>query len=120
MLDDHCIFCKIIQGIIPSKKYFENNDFLAFFDINPIATNHIVFIAKNHYENLNEMPDIEWGKFMSEGRLVAEKLITEINADGYNLMINQGRAADSIVNHRPHMHIIPRYFNDNLKLDPRN
>jgi histidine triad (HIT) family protein len=59
MIDEHCIFCKIIQGIIPSKKYFENDKFLAFFDINPIATNHVVFIAKNHYENLNEMPDGE-------------------------------------------------------------
>jgi histidine triad (HIT) family protein len=55
MLDQDCIFCKISQGVIPSKKYFEDEKFLAFFDINPITENHLVFIAKNHYKNLNEM-----------------------------------------------------------------
>jgi histidine triad (HIT) family protein len=120
MFDQNCIFCKIAQEIIPSKKYFENNDFIAFFDINPIANNHLVCISKNHYKNNNEMSNQEWESFMEIVRTIAEKLIKENNADGYNLLINQGEAAESAIAHRPHCHIIPRYFNDNIKIDPRN
>lgn len=120
MLEQNCIFCKIVEGAIPSNKYFEDDVFLAFFDINPIAKNHLVLISKNHYENILEMSDEEWADFMKRAKYIAEKLTKEINADGYNLLINQGEAAESLVKHRPHCHIIPRYFNDNIKLDPRN
>ena len=120
MIDKNCIFCKIGQGIIDSKKYFENDNFLAFFDINPISKNHLVVISKNHYADIGEMSDEEWCQFMNTSRILAEKLIKEINADGYNLLINQGQAAESAIEHRPHLHIIPRFFNDNIKLDPRN
>lgn len=120
MIEQNCIFCKISQGIVPSKKYFEEEDFLAFFDTNPIAENHLVCISKNHYENVFEMSKEEWSDFMIKTRTVAEKLVKEINADGYNLLINQGEAAESLVKHRPHCHIIPRYFNDTIKMDPRN
>jgi histidine triad (HIT) family protein len=120
MIDPNCIFCKISQNEIPSKKYFEDNNFLAFFDIKPIVKNHIVFISKNHYENISEMPDLEWKDFMLKAREIADKLIKEINADGYNLLLNQGEAAQSLVKHRPHCHIIPRYIDDKIKIDPRN
>jgi len=55
MFDQDCIFCKIVQNIIPSKKYFEDDKFLVFFDIQPITENHLVIIAKNHYKDINEM-----------------------------------------------------------------
>jgi len=119
MINNDCIFCKIAQGLIPCQKYFENNSFLAFFDINPITEKHLVVIMKNHYKDINEISKEEWQSFMSVVKDVAEKLVNEINADGYNLLINQGKAAESLIEHRPHCHIIPRYFNDNIKLDPR-
>jgi len=120
MIDPDCIFCKLAQNTIPSKKYFEDDSFLAFFDINPITENHVVCISKNHYKNAYEMAEEEWSDFMIKVKRVAEKLVKEINADGYNLMLNQGEAAESLVKHRPHCHIVPRYFNDNIKIDPRN
>jgi diadenosine tetraphosphate (Ap4A) HIT family hydrolase len=65
------------------------------------------------------MPEEEWKKLMSLVRNLAEKEIQELKADGYNLLINQGEAAQSGVAHRPHVHIIPRWLNDGLKIDPR-
>lgn len=119
MLKDDCVFCKIIKGEIPSKKYYEDEDFLAIFDINPISEGHIVLFSKNHYANVIEMSKEEWEKICVLARNLAEKHIKEIKADGYNLLINQGEAAQSGVAHRPHIHIVPRHFNDGLKIDPR-
>jgi histidine triad (HIT) family protein len=119
MLKEDCVFCKIIKGEIPSKKYYEDENFLAIFDINPISEGHIVLFSKNHYANVIEMPKEEWEKICVLARNLAEKHIKEIKADGYNLLINQGEAAQSGVAHRPHIHIVPRHFNDGLKIDPR-
>jgi len=119
MLKDDCIFCKIIKEEIPAQKYYEDENFLAIYDINPISEGHLVLFSKNHTTNLSEMNEEEWQKIMSLARQLAEKEIKELNADGYHLLINQGEAAQSGVPHRPHIHIIPRRFGDNLKIDPR-
>ncbi|MCK4805665.1 MAG: HIT domain-containing protein [Candidatus Pacebacteria bacterium] len=119
MLKEDCIFCKIIKGEIPSKKYYEDENFLAIFDINPISEGHLVVLSKNHYSNIEEMPKQEWQKICILARNLAEKHMKEIKADGYNLLTKQGEAAQSDVTHRPHIHVIPRRFNDGLKIDPR-
>jgi len=119
MLESNCVFCKIIKGEIPAKKYYEDDDFLAIFDINPISKGHLGVFPKNHYSNTEEMPEQEWQKICSLARDLAEKQMKEIKVDGYNLLINQGEAAQSGVPHRPHIHIIPRRFGDGLKIDPR-
>jgi len=119
MLKESCLFCKIIKGEIPSKKYYEDDNFLAIFDISPISEGHIVVFSKNHYSNIEEMPEQEWQKICVLARNLAEKHIKKIRADGYNLLINQGEAAQSGIAHRAHIHIIPRRFNDGLKIDPR-
>jgi len=119
MLDKNCVFCKIIKGEIPSNKYYEDENFLAIYDINPISKGHLVVFSKNHYENVKEMPEEEFKNLCLKARELAEKQMKEIGSDGYNLLINQGEAAQSGVPHRPHIHIIPRRFNDGLKIDPR-
>lgn len=119
MLKDDCVFCQIIKGDIPSKKYYEDENFLAIYDINPISEGHIVLFAKHHTTNVAEMSDKEWQKIMSLARQLAEKQVKALKADGYHLLINQGEAAQSGVPHRPHIHIIPRRFYDGIKIDPR-
>ncbi len=57
---------------------------------------------------------------MSLARMLAEKIVAETRADGYNLLINQGEAGQSLVKHRPHCHIVPRFLNDDIKIDPRD
>jgi len=119
MLNNNCVFCKIIKGEIPAKKYYEDNEFLAIYDINPISEGHLVVFSKNHYSNISEMPAEEFKKICLKARELAEKQMIELNYDGYNLLTNQGEAAQSGVPHRPHIHIIPRRFGDGLKIDPR-
>ena len=54
---DDCIFCKIIKGEIPSNKVYEDNDIIAFKDINPIAPVHILVVPKKHISSLNEIEE---------------------------------------------------------------
>ncbi len=119
MLEQDCVFCKIIQGEIPCKKFYEDDNFLAIFDIQPISEGHVILMSKNHYYNTKDMPSDEWFKFMIKARDIAEDLVRGYAADGYNLLINQGEAAQSGVAHRPHCHIIPRRKGDTIKIDPR-
>jgi len=119
MFDANCVFCKIIKGEIPAKKYYEDDNFLAIYDINPISEGHIVLFSKNHTTNISEMAEEEWRQIMSLARQLAEKQMKELKTDGYHLLTNQGEAAQSGVAHRPHIHIIPRRFGDGLKIDPR-
>ncbi|MDD3434559.1 MAG: HIT-like protein [Parcubacteria group bacterium ADurb.Bin305] len=119
MLNSNCIFCKIIKGEIAAQKYYEDDNFLAIFDKAPISNGHLVLFSKNHYNDIQEMPELEWQKLLSLARQLAEKQMAEIKTDGYNLLINQGEAAQSGIPHRPHIHIIPRRFGDGLKIDPR-
>jgi len=50
-----CIFCKIVNGEIPSNKVLENDEFLAFYDINPQAKTHILIIPKKHFDSFNDI-----------------------------------------------------------------
>jgi diadenosine tetraphosphate (Ap4A) HIT family hydrolase len=118
VFEANCVFCKITKGEIPAKKYYEDDNFLAIYDINPISEGHLVVFSKNHYSNVSEMPDEELQKMIILARSLAEKHIKEIETNSYHLLINQGEAA-SKVPHRPHIHIIPRKFDDGLKIDPR-
>ncbi|MFH1511410.1 MAG: HIT domain-containing protein, partial [Candidatus Woesearchaeota archaeon] len=52
-----CIFCKIVEGKIPSSKVFENSNFLAFLDFSPVSKGHTLLIPKKHYETLMDLPD---------------------------------------------------------------
>lgn len=111
---NNCVFCKIIKGEIPSDKIYENDDFLAFLDINPINPGHIILIPKAHYGNLYEMPD----KVLSDIAPIIKKMAIAAkqgtNADGINIGMNNDGAAGQIVPHA-HFHIIPRFSNDGLR-----
>jgi len=96
-----CIFCKIVNGEIPSKKVNENEKFLAFHDINPIAPIHVLIIPKKHYENFNNTDNeifCEMGEFIKD---TAKKLgITD-----YRLITNNGKGAGQEVFHL-HVHMV--------------
>ncbi|MDM5328371.1 HIT family protein [Neobacillus sp. CF12] len=106
----NCIFCKIVNGDIPSAKVFENEHVLAFLDISQVTKGHTLVIPKVHKENLFELtPDIAKNLFESVPA-IANALKKEFEPIGLNTVNNNGEAAGQTVFHF-HMHLIPRYGN---------
>jgi len=98
-----CIFCEIIKGNIPSNKVLENDKFLAFNDINPIAPIHILIIPKTHIESFNSTSSevmAEMTEFIKE---VAKK--AGVYEDGYRLITNINDNGGQEVKHL-HFHLL--------------
>jgi histidine triad (HIT) family protein len=103
-----CIFCKIVNGEIPSAKVFENEHVLAFLDISQVTKGHTLIIPKVHKENLFELtPEMAKNIFEVVPKL-ANALKSEYEPVGLNLVNNNGEQAGQTVFHF-HMHLIPRY-----------
>jgi len=109
--DDKCIFCKIIEKSIPSKILFENDKNLAFLDIFPVSKGHTIVIPKNHYKNLEEIPNNALSELFEIVKKVSILIHKKLKVDGYNILQNNFRAAGQVVNHY-HVHIIPRWNED--------
>ena len=110
-----CIFCKIIAGDIPSYKVYENDKVLAFLDITPVNPGHTLVVSKEHYENLNDLPEELVSKIIQAIKKIAPAVVKAVGADGFNLNLNNGPAAGQIVNH-VHFHIVPRKIGDGYEL----
>jgi len=113
MRDANCIFCKILDGVIPSAKLYEDEDFVIILDVGPASFGHALMIPKNHYANLFEMPEELLCKAMSLAKVWGDKLVKALKADGLNLVQNNGLAAGQTVFHY-HLHLIPRYDGDSV------
>ena len=115
MRDQNCIFCKIAAGEIPSTTIYEDDDFRVILDIEPASKGHALILPKEHYANLYELDDAVAAKAL----VVAKKVITEmtevLGCEGYNVLQNNGTAAGQTVFHF-HMHLIPRYKEDDVKI----
>ena len=99
-----CIFCKIAKGEIPAEKLLDNEDLVAFPDINPAAPVHILIVPKAHIATLNDVTDEKiLGKMLAAARDVAKK--TGISDTGYRTIINCNRGAGQVVFHL-HMHVV--------------
>jgi len=98
-----CIFCKIVKGEIPNKTVLENDNFLAFEDINPQSKIHIVVIPKIHVESFADVSGDVMLKMTPFIQEVTKKL--NINSDGYRLITNIGANGGQEVPHL-HFHIL--------------
>lgn len=114
-MDKNCIFCKIINGDIPSATVYEDENFKAIMDIFPAAKGHVLIMPKKHSANLMELDDESAGKILFVARKIAKALMEELKCDGINLLQNNGEAAGQTVNHF-HIHLIPRYKDDQLQI----
>ena len=111
----NCIFCKIIDGSIPSTVVYEDADFKAIMDIAPAAKGHVLILPKKHCADLLSIdPDVA-AKALGVASKIANAQKKALNCDGINLLQNSGEAAWQSVFHL-HIHLIPRYNNDNLSL----
>ena len=98
-----CIFCKIIDGSIPNKTVLENDEFLAFEDINPMAKVHVLIIPKIHIQSFNDItPNImaQMTTFIQEVALTLG-----VKSDGYRLATNIGKNGGQEANHI-HFHLL--------------
>lgn len=112
MKDCNCIFCKIANGEIPSTTLYEDEDFRVILDLGPATRGHALLLPKNHFANLFELDDETAQKAILVAKEMAGKMKAALGADGFNLVQNNGEAAGQTVFHF-HMHLIPRYENDN-------
>jgi|TARA_Y100000031_G_scaffold156076_2_gene209169 histidine triad (HIT) family protein len=108
-----CIFCRIVAGEIPAAKVFEGSKFIAFLDISPANKGHALIIPKEHYVSLEEMPDEDGKEFGELQVKVAKAVMKATNAEGFNLLLNDGKTAGQEVMHA-HMHIQPRFSDDDF------
>jgi histidine triad (HIT) family protein len=110
-MTNDCIFCAIGSGEIPSFKIYEDDDFLAYLDINPISKGHTLVIPKSHTQGLLDTSEETLGKLLATVKKVASHLKTALACDAFNILQNNGEAAGQTVFHI-HFHIIPRYNGD--------
>ncbi|MGO9579695.1 MAG: HIT family protein [Desulfobaccales bacterium] len=113
-----CIFCRIIASQLPAARVLETKEVLAFLDIAPVHYGHTLVIPKSHYQNLLELPDGLWTEMGQVCRRVARALGAALSAQGFNIGMNNFEAAGQVVFHA-HLHVIPRYHADGLKLFPQ-
>src|SRR3972149_3092460 len=103
---DNCIFCQIAAGKLAADIVYEDNDVVAFTDINPEAPTHLVIIPRRHVANLNEAEagDAELiGKVVLAGAVLAKQ--RGLDATGYRLIANTGRESGQTVDHI-HFHLL--------------
>lgn len=105
------IFEKIVRREIPATIVYEDDVVLAFMDIGPVIKGHTLVIPKTCYDPITETPDDVLAHVMRIAKRVAAAQMSELGADGVNLMQNNGAAAGQEVPHL-HVHVIPRFEND--------
>ena len=103
-----CIFCKIVEGKIPSLKIYEDDVILAFLDINPDSNGHTLIIPKKHQKDINDIDEKTLCHIYSKAKDIMKLLEEKLNADGFSLLQNNGSVQE--VKHY-HLHIKPYYSN---------
>lgn len=98
-----CIFCKIVKGEIPNQTILEDENFLAFNDINPTRKIHVLIIPKEHYDSFDVMPPKVMTGMTEFIQKVASKL--DVRESGYRLITNIGKDGGQEVHHL-HFHLI--------------
>lgn len=110
-----CVFCKIIQGELPAAQVYEDERVVAFLDINPTAVGHTLVVPKAHCADLLGCDADVASAMIKAAQKIAPAVVRATGAEGFNLGMNNGRAAGQIIFHL-HLHIIPRRSGDGFKL----
>lgn len=113
-----CIFCRIVQGVSPASRVYEDEHTLAFMDIQQATVGHVLVIPKRHYENLYELDEETTAQLFQSVVRVARAVRASLNPSGLNLWQANGRAAGQSVFHA-HVHILPRTDGDGFQVRAR-
>jgi histidine triad (HIT) family protein len=115
MSDPDCIFCRIVEGELPSQRVDEDERTIAFMDISPATRGHVLVIPRVHAANLLEIAAEDLAASIAAAQRMARTVVQRLGADGVNLINSCGASAWQTVFHF-HIHVIPRYEGDPLRL----
>ena len=115
MSDPDCIFCRIINGEIPGRIVDQDELTVTFMDINPATRGHALVVPRRHSRDLLEIGQEDLEAVIVAAQRLARKMPERLGAAGVNLLNSCGRAAWQTVFHF-HIHVIPRYEGDPLRL----
>jgi histidine triad (HIT) family protein len=113
--DPDCIFCKIVAGELPGQIVDQDERTVSFMDINPATPGHALVIPRSHARDLLEIDPEDLAATALAAQRLARRVHDRLGADGVNLLNARGRAAWQTVYHF-HIHVIPRYSGDPLRL----
>jgi len=115
MAEDDCIFCAIASGEGPAEIVQEDQHTVAFMDLNPWTRGHALVIPRRHARNLHEIDDEELSRVTIAAKRLARLMRDRLGCDGVNVLNSTEPAAWQTVFHY-HVHVIPRYEDDPLRL----
>ena len=115
-MSGECVFCKIRDGGIPSKKIYEDDATLAFMDINPVNTGHCLVVTKRHAATIWDADVADLQAAIATAQKIAIALVAAVKPDGLNMLQANGAAAFQSVPHF-HLHLIPRWVRDGKGFD---
>lgn len=114
--DSGCIFCRIVAGEVPCFELLQDEDTIAFMDINPVNPGHALAVAKGHWPTVDVVPAAALAAVARTAQRVAKAVMTELKPAGLNLMQANGAGAGQSVPHL-HIHVLPRRAGDELVLN---
>ncbi|HEY5317545.1 MAG TPA: HIT family protein [Solirubrobacteraceae bacterium] len=115
MTDPDCVFCKIIAGELPGQIVAEDERTVSLMDISPATRGHALVVPRVHVKDLLEIDDEDLAAVALAAQRLAGRARDRLHADGVNLLNSCGAAAWQTVYHF-HVHVIPRYRDDPLRL----
>ena len=110
-MNDHCIFCRIANGEIPTACIYEDDLFKVILDNAPSALGHALILPKRHADTLYELDEESAKALFPVVQKIAGMLKDTLKPDGINILQNNGEAAGQTVSHF-HVHVIPRFNGD--------
>ena len=113
--DPNCLFCKIVARELPSERVDEDERTVAFMDINPATRGHALVVPRQHTADLLEIDAEDLAATIAAAQRLARTAVDRFDADGVNLINSCGAAAWQTVFHF-HIHVIPRYEGDPMRL----
>src|SRR3989344_7285820 len=109
-MNSNCVFCKIIEGKIPSEKIYEDENYLAFLDVNPINPGHTLVIPKKHSDYLFDLNDEDYKKLMLTAKKIAKIIKDKLKPK------RVGLAVEGFFVPHVHVHLVP--LNKGNELNP--
>jgi histidine triad (HIT) family protein len=113
-----CVFCDIVQRLVPSQVIYEDDRFIAILDKFPISIGHTLVLPKKHFGRVKDLSQEEFCSLYARVYALNALITSRLAASGSHISINDGAAANQLVPHL-HVHIIPRKENDNAGFTAR-